>query len=46
MLAGLAATGLAAAAITGHLGWLDSRTDAIPHWHAWLVTHWHWLSRW
>jgi hypothetical protein len=46
LLAGLGAAGLAAAAITGHLTWLNSHTDAIPHWHAWLVAHWPWLGRW
>lgn len=46
LLAGLAATGLAVAAITGHLGWLDGHTDAIPRWHAWVLAHWPWLRRW
>jgi hypothetical protein len=45
ILTGLAAAGIAAAAITGQLTWLNSHTDAIPHWHAWLVTHWSWLGR-
>jgi hypothetical protein len=46
LLAGLAATGLAVAALTGHLSWLDGHTDAVPRWHAWLVNHWPWLRRW
>jgi hypothetical protein len=45
LLSGLAATGLALAAITGHLRWLDSHTDAVPRWHAWLVAHWPLLGR-
>jgi hypothetical protein len=45
LLGGLAATGLALAAITGHLRWLDSHTDAVPRWHAWLVAHWPLLGR-
>jgi hypothetical protein len=46
LLAGLAAAGLGAAAITGHLSWLDGHADAVPRWHAWLVAHWAWLRRW
>jgi hypothetical protein len=46
LLTGLAATGLAAAALTGHLSWLDSHADAVPRWHTWLVAHWPWLRRW
>jgi hypothetical protein len=46
LLAGLAATGLAVAAITGHLPWLDGRADAVPRWHAWILGHWPWLRRW
>jgi len=46
LLAGAVAAGLAALAITGHLTWLDSHTDAVPHWRDWLVAHWPWLGRW
>lgn len=45
LLAGLAAAGLAAAATTGHLSWLDSHTDAVLRLHGWLVVHWPWLDR-
>lgn len=46
VLAALAAAGLAVAALTGHLSWLDSHTDAVPRWRAWLVAHWPWVGRW
>jgi hypothetical protein len=46
LLAGAAAAGLAVLAITGHLRWLSSHTDAVPQWRDWLVAHWPWLGRW
>jgi hypothetical protein len=46
LLAAIAAAWLAVAALTGNLGWLDSHTDAVPGWRAWLVAHWRWLGRW
>lgn len=46
VLAALAAAGLAVAAFTGHLGWLNNHTDAVPRWRAWLVARWPWLDGW
>jgi hypothetical protein len=46
MFGGLAVTSLAVAAMTGDLGWLNSRTDEISDLHAWLVAHVSWRGRW
>jgi hypothetical protein len=46
LLAALAAAWLAIGALNGHLSWLDSHTDAVAGWRAWLVAHWRWLGRW
>ena len=46
LLAALAAGWLAIGALNGHLSWLDSHTDAVAGWRAWLVAHWRWLGRW
>lgn len=45
-LIALATVALAVLAIRGRLSWLDSRTDEVTTWHAWLVDHWSWLGRW
>lgn len=46
LVCGLAAVGLAVAAMSGRFSWPNSRTDEIAHWRAWLVAHWSWLGRW
>jgi hypothetical protein len=46
LLIGLAAVGLAMAAMSGRFGWPNSRTDEVAHWRSWLVAHWSWLGRW